>query len=92
MTTNQTGLEISIVLEKAQNKDANIKITSAIDTTVHFLDVTIINENGHLRTTIYRKSTTEPYILPYTSDHPAHIRRNIPFAVLLRAVRICSHV
>ena len=92
MTTNQTSLEISIVLEKAQNKDANIKIRSAIDTTVHFLDVTIINETGHLRTAIYHKPTTEPYILPYTSDHPVHIRRNISYAALLRAARLCSHV
>ncbi|CAF3912342.1 unnamed protein product [Rotaria sp. Silwood1] len=44
------------------------------------------------RTSIYHKPTTEPYILPYTSDHPHHIHRNIPYEALLRAARICSHV
>ena len=92
MTTNQTIEEINILLMKMETKDVNIKITSTINTTVHFLDVTIANENGHLRTSLYHKPTSEPYILPYTSDHPRHIQRNIPYAALLRAARICSHV
>jgi hypothetical protein len=92
MTTNQTIEEINIELEKAQNKDINIKIASTIGTLVHFLDVTITNENGQLRTSIFHKPTAEPYILPYTSDHPHHIHRNIPYAALLRAARLCSHI
>jgi hypothetical protein len=31
-------------------------------------------------------------MLPYTSDHPYHIHRNIPYAALSRAARICPHV
>jgi hypothetical protein len=92
MTTNKTIDEINIELEKAKNKDINIKIDPTLGTSVHFLDVTITNENGKLRTPIYHKPTAEPYILPYTSDHPRHIHRNIPYAALLRAARICSHV
>src|SRR5271156_5884989 len=79
-------------LEQANNKDINIKINYTINTSVDFLDITIMNENSQLRTSIYHKPTTEPYILPYTSDHPHHIHRNIPYAALLRAARICSHV
>jgi hypothetical protein len=45
-----------------------------------------------MKTAIYHKSAAEPYVLPYTSEHPHHIRRNIPYASLLRAARICSHV
>ena len=48
LTTNQIVDEISSLLEKAENKDHN---------TVHFLDVTITNQNGHLTTTIYYKPT-----------------------------------
>ena len=92
MATNQTIEEINIELEKAQNRDINIKIESTISTSVHFLDIMITNENGQLRTSIYHKPTNEPYILPYTSDHSHHIHRNIPYAALLRAARICSHV
>ena len=92
MTTNRPIEEINVELNKAQNKDMNINIESTINTSVHFLDVTITNENGQLRTSIFHKPTTEPYILPYTSDHPHHVRRNIPYVALLRAARICSHV
>ena len=92
MTTNQTVDEIKTELEKAANKDINIKIHYEIDTSVNFLDITITNENGQLKTSLYHKPTTEPYILPYTSDHPRHIHRNIPYTALLRAARICSDV
>jgi hypothetical protein len=92
MTTNQTTDDMTIVLEKAKNKDVNIKIDPTLGTTVHFLDVTITNDKGQLRTSIYHKPTAEPYILPYTSDHPRHVHRNIPYVALLRAARLCSHV
>ena len=92
MTTNETIDEINVQLEKAKIRDMNIKIDPTIDTRVHFLDVTIANENGQLRTSIYHKPTAEPYILPYTSDHPRHTHRNIPYTALLRAARICSNV
>lgn len=92
MTTNQSVDDIKHKLDTVHNKDVNIKIDYQIDVSVNYLDVTIINEDGRLRTLIYHKSAAEPYILPYTSDHPRHIHRNIPYASLLRAARICSSV
>jgi hypothetical protein len=92
MTTNQTIEEINSVIEKAKNKDINIKIQYTISTSVNFLDVDIMNENGQLRTTIHHKPTAEPYYLPYTSDHPHRTHRNIPYNALLRAARLCSNV
>ncbi|CAF1141508.1 unnamed protein product [Rotaria sordida] len=92
MTTNQTIDEIKIELEKAANKDINIKIHYEINTSVDFLDIAIISEHDQLKTCLYHKPTAEPYILPYTSDHPRHIHRNIPYAALLRAAHICSDV
>jgi len=92
MTTNQTDDEINEKLKQANNKDINIKINYAVNTSVDFLDITIMNENSQLKTSIYHKPAAEPYILPYTSDHPHHTHRNIPYAALLRAARICSNV
>jgi hypothetical protein len=34
------------------------------------MDVSIMNQNGRLRTSVHLKSTAESYILPFTSDHP----------------------
>jgi hypothetical protein len=52
----------------------------------------IHNDNRQLTTSVFHKPTAEPYILPYTSDHPRHVHRNIPYPALLRAARICSNV
>ncbi|CAF4551435.1 unnamed protein product, partial [Rotaria sp. Silwood2] len=92
MTTNQNRDAIKIQFEKVAKKNINIKINFEIDTSVNFFDVTINNEDGCLKTYLYHKTTAEPYILPYTSDHPRHVHRNIPYAALLRAARICSDV
>ena len=92
MKTDEANDEIIEILKQANKKDTNIKINYIINTSVDFLDVGIMNENDQLRTTIYHKPAAEPYILSYTSAHPHHIYRNIPYAALLRAARICSHV
>ena len=92
MTTNKNIDEIHIELKKAKTKDINIRIDSKLDSTVHFLNVVITNENGKLRISIYHKPTAEPYILPYTSDHQRHTHHNIPYAASVRAARICSGV
>ena len=92
MTTNQTIDEINRVLETAQKKDINIEIETNISCSVNYLDVTITNDHGQLRTKVYHKPTAEPYYLPYTSDHPHRYHRNIPYSALLRAARLCSDV
>ena len=92
MTSNESMNVITKQLDTAATKDINIKINHDINTSVNFLDVTITNEQGQLRTSVYHKSAAEPYILPYTSDHPRHIHRNIPYAALLRSARLCSSV
>ncbi|CAF1192396.1 unnamed protein product, partial [Rotaria magnacalcarata] len=51
-----------------------------------------MNDNGNLRTFIYHKPSADPYYLPYTSDHPHQIHRNIPYVALFRAARFCSNL
>ncbi|CAF5149307.1 unnamed protein product, partial [Rotaria sp. Silwood1] len=89
MTTNISFDEITKELEKAQQKDLNIKIIPNIQESVQFLEITITNDNGKLKTSIYHKPSADPYYLPYTSDHPHRIHRNIPYSALIRAARLC---
>ena len=84
--------DITIQLNTAAQKDVNIKIKSTISPSVDFLDVKISNENGILRTAVYHKPSTDPYYLPYTSDHPHQIHHNIPYSALVRASRLCSNL
>ncbi|CAF2652776.1 unnamed protein product [Rotaria sp. Silwood2] len=59
---------------------------------LEYLDVTIENNNGHFKTSIYNKSACEPYILPYESDHSRHVHLNIIYNALLQAAHLCSTV
>ncbi|CAF1203296.1 unnamed protein product [Adineta steineri] len=92
MTTNQSLDKIRIVLEKSKKKDINIEIESIIDVTVNYLDVTIANENGYLRTCVYHKPTAQPYYLTYTSDYLHKYHRNILYTELICAERLCSNI
>ncbi|CAF4027856.1 unnamed protein product [Adineta steineri] len=92
MTTNLPLNQINILLEQANNEDENIKITRSIGSTAQFLDVSVFNNQGQLKTTVFHKPAAAPYILPFQSDHPRHVHRNTIKGALYRAVRLCSHV
>ena len=92
LTTNLTREQIDAKMNAADSKDPNIRISYNIASVVDFLDVTISNDHGQLTTSIFHKPAAEPYVIPFMSDHPRHIHRNIPYAALLRAARICSNV
>ncbi|CAF4392178.1 unnamed protein product [Rotaria sp. Silwood2] len=68
----------------------NIKLIANISSITNFLDLYIENQDGTLFTKVYQKPSYEPYYLPFNSIHPLHMKQNIPFAMLLRAIRYCS--
>ena len=70
MTTNLSLDEINQLLDSANNKDENICISRSIGSTVEFLDVSVDNNKGQLTTKVFHKPAAEPYIVPYSSDHP----------------------
>ena len=70
--------------------DSNIQLSANISFHADFLDLHMENQNGHLFTKVYHKPSHEPYCLPFNSMHPLHMKKNIPFAILLRAIRYCS--
>jgi hypothetical protein len=72
--------------------EKHIQITYSVGLSAEFLDVYLQNDHGSLRTSVFHKPAAEPYILPYSSDHPRHIHINIPYEALLRAARYCSNV
>ena len=92
MTSNLSHDEVTILLNKENIKDENIKITRLVDTKIEFLDVLAANNNGTLKTSVFHKPAAEPYILPYSSDHPRHIHCSTTYGSLLRAARFCSNV
>jgi hypothetical protein len=78
------------MLDEANRIHPNIKLVRQLGATVSFLDVNIENKNGTLATSVYHKEVTEPYIVPFKSDHPRHIFKNVIDVALMRAVRHSS--
>ena len=70
--------------------DDNIRLSANISHTADFLDLHMENKNGELFTSVFHKPSYEPYYLPFNSIHPLHMKKNIPFAMLLRGLRYCS--
>jgi hypothetical protein len=78
------------MLDVANKFHPNIKLVRQLGATVSFLDVNIENKNGILATSVYHKEAAEPYIVPFKSDHPRHIFKNVIDVSLMRAVRYSS--
>ena len=69
-----------------------IKFTSDIsDTSINFLDVKITKtSDGKLTTDLHTKPTDAHLYLHYTSYHPQHQKKSIPYSQAVRLRRICS--
>ena len=58
--------------------------------TLNVLDLTLHLQDGFIITDIYAKPTDSHLYLPFSSSHPAHCKRAIPYGVALRVRRNCS--
>ena len=72
--------------------DDNVKLTYVFGgKSVEALDIRIsIEENGEISTRLYRKPTEGSQFVHWSSDHPVHLKRSIPYSQLLRIKRNCS--
>ncbi|CAF4338821.1 unnamed protein product [Rotaria magnacalcarata] len=82
--------QLTQVLKEANDSHPDIKITYEISQCTSFLDLRIQNTDGQLQTSVHHKVSSEPYTLPFKSDHPHHTFENIINTQLLRAARYCS--
>ncbi|CAF4471184.1 unnamed protein product, partial [Rotaria magnacalcarata] len=90
MTWNKSEEELRILLDDANTWNPNIKLDYKINKSLPFLDLLLRNNNGTLATSVYHKPAVEPYITPFTSDHPRHVFANIIKTSLERATRYSS--
>ena len=89
-TSNESLQTINQMLDEANQFHPNIRLVRQIGKSTSFLDLFVENNNGVLVTSVYHKEMFEPYILPFKSDHPRHIFKNIINAALMRAIRYSS--
>ncbi|CAF1097900.1 unnamed protein product [Rotaria magnacalcarata] len=69
LTSNDSTESPRDTLENANKYHLNIKLTHEIGSCVSFLDVQINNQDGNIITSVYHKEASEPYIVPFKSDH-----------------------
>ncbi|CAF2652357.1 unnamed protein product [Rotaria sp. Silwood2] len=81
---------LSKQIDRWNKFDRNIKLKAEVGHSINFLDVYIENKNGEVFTKVYHKPSYEPYYLPFNSIHPMHMKKNIPFEMLIRTIKYCS--
>ncbi|CAF1109758.1 unnamed protein product [Adineta ricciae] len=70
--------------------DINIELSESIGASAKYLDVKLENRGGQLVSDVFHNPSHEPYFLPFSSIHAEHIKKNIPFVAIMRAMRYCS--
>ncbi|CAF1461460.1 unnamed protein product, partial [Rotaria magnacalcarata] len=90
MTWNRSEEELRKLLDDLNTWHPNIKLDYKIGNSLPFLDVQLTNNDGILSTSVYHKPSAEPYVTPFTSDHPRHVFSNITKTSIERAIRYSS--
>ncbi len=91
-TSNEPLEKINQMLDEVNNLHPNIKLVRQLGTSVSFLDRFIENKNGTLVTSVFHKQAAEPYIVPFKSDHPRQIFKNVIDGVLKRALQLIQSI
>jgi hypothetical protein len=90
MTWNKSETSLRNLLDEANTWHLNIKLEYKISQSLPFLDVLLTNNHGILTISVYHKPSAQPYVIPFISDHPRHVFRNIVQNALARVVRYSS--
>ena len=80
------------ILEEANTWHPNIRFDYKIEKSLPFLDVLLTNDNGILSASVYHKSASEPYVVPFISDHPRHVLGSVIQTALAGAIRYSSNL
>ena len=80
-------------VEHLNGLDPNIKFERPLKyskVAIDFLDVTVTRVDDRLKTDLYTKPTDTHQYLEFSSCHPWHCKKSIPYSQALRLRRICS--
>lgn len=90
MVWDERDGNVYTILDLMNELDPKINFTcDKIGDTVTFLDIKIMKQTNSVITDIHYKATDTKQYLEYNSNHPRHVKNNIPFNL---ARRICTIV
>ena len=86
--------ELKEFVNYLNTRHKTIKSTEESSTSsINFLNITVnLTQHGTLTTSLYCKPTDSHNYLLYSSEHPRHLLRGIPYSQFLRVRRICSDI
>ena len=86
-----TEQEFKLFLDHINSAHPSIKFTAEYSKDrVTFLDVTTMNRNVKIETTLFIKPTDNHGYLDFSSSHPMHNKTSIPYSQFLHIKRNCS--
>ena len=68
----------------------NMNFTNELLMKINFLDISVENVNGNIKTNWYRKDSYSGRVLHYFSHHPTHQKRAIIYNLIDRAVLLSN--
>ena len=81
--------DLNACINELNEQNPNIQFTTSSGCQVHFLHAFIENQNGSLHTRVYRDPLVQPFLLPFTTDHPRILHRQWFRFNLTRALQYC---
>lgn len=89
-TWNKLNDDIHIYIKQLNEQNPDVQLTISRANQVHFLDAYIANENGILHTRVYRDVSLQPFLLPYSAEHPRQLHRQWFRFRVARALQYCA--
>ena len=83
--------ELEAFIDFFSNFHPALQFTSTItDTELPFLDINLYIADDRVQTSVFYKGTDSHNYLHFSSFHPDHCKRAIPYSQFLRLRRLCS--
>ncbi|CAH2321449.1 Hypothetical predicted protein [Pelobates cultripes] len=80
-------VDVKQFIQDITNLPSPIKITNIDEKIVQYLDLEIFIKDNKIEYQLYSKPTDRNTILHFTSAHPEHIKKSLPYTQFLRVFR-----
>lgn len=88
-SSSSSSDDLHTCINELNERYPNIQLTTSSGFQVHFLHAFIENQAGSLHTRVYRDPWVQPFLLPFTTDHPRILHRQWFRFNIARALQYC---
>lgn len=81
---------LAMCINELNEQNPDVQLTISSGHRVHFLQASIENQKGVLHTSVYEDAHVQPFLLPYSAEHPRLLHRQWFRFRLARAIQYCQ--